>query len=147
MSQIFQHERLDLNTLGERGCRIPFLGRFTRRGGLRSYFEIFSSLTEISIPLLVDVITHSLECPLFVRRVGYAEFVFIPNCTKGILVSFCSSPLIRRPILCKTIKQATPEMPKEIPLVRPFLELGELLDGLAGAGQHTENVESDLKYH
>lgn len=34
-------------------------------------------------------------------------------------------------------------MPKEIPLVRPFLELGELLDGLAGAGQHTENVESD----
>jgi fructose-specific phosphotransferase system IIC component len=36
-------------------------------------------------------------------------------------------------------------MPKEIPLVRPFLELGELLDGLAGAGQHTENVESDLK--
>lgn len=35
-------------------------------------------------------------------------------------------------------------MPKEIPLVRPFLELGELLDGLAGAGQHTENVESDL---
>lgn len=37
-------------------------------------------------------------------------------------------------------------MPKEIPLVRPFLELGELLDSLAGAGQHTEDVESDLDW-
>lgn len=36
-------------------------------------------------------------------------------------------------------------MPKEIPLVRPFLELGELLDGLTGAGQHTENVEPNLE--
>lgn len=108
-------------------------------------FEIFSSLTETSIPLLVDSITHSLACPFVVRRPGYAEFVFIPNCTKGILVSFRSSPLIRRPFLCKKpSSKRRQKCQRRSHSFDFFLELGELLDGLAGAGQHTENVESDL---
>lgn len=108
-------------------------------------FEIFSSLTETSIPLLVDSITQNLACPFVVRRLGCAEFVFIPDCTKGILVSFRSSPLIRRPFLCKnpSIKRRQ-KCQRRFHSFDPFLELGELLDGLAGAGQHTEDVESDL---
>ncbi|KAL2287933.1 hypothetical protein FJTKL_04705 [Diaporthe vaccinii] len=58
--QIFHHERLDPGIVR---CTTSFV------------FEIFSSLTEISIPLLVDNITHSLACPFVVRRPGYVEFV------------------------------------------------------------------------
>lgn len=35
----------------------------------------------------------------------------------------------------------TPKMPLE----KPNLELGELLDCLASSGQHTQNVEADLQ--
>lgn len=37
---------------------------------------------------------------------------------------------------------------KKMPQYKPefFLELGELLDGLVVAGQHTQNVETDLEY-
>ena len=35
--------------------------------------------------------------------------------------------------------------PKKMPLEKPNLELGELLDCLASSGQHTQNVEADLQ--
>lgn len=36
-------------------------------------------------------------------------------------------------------------MPQHKPMI--FLELGELLNSLAGTGQHAEDVETDLKSH
>lgn len=75
-------------------------------------------------------------------------FLLIPNCTKASsCVLFRSSPLSRRPFLVqKSSRKRRQKCQRKSTRSTLFhLELRELLDGLASARQHTEDVESDLE--